>query len=76
MGGARRKGLTADYAGASPEDVARALHAHRPGASGDAAGVSTDGFTKPWLRLDIKRNELGIPIVAGITEHDERPPPS
>jgi len=30
MGGARRKGLTADYGDASPEDVARALHGHRP----------------------------------------------
>ena len=30
MGTARRKGLTADYGDASPEDVARALHAHRP----------------------------------------------
>lgn len=30
MGKARRKGLPADYGDASPEDVARALHAHRP----------------------------------------------
>lgn len=30
MGRTRHKGLAADYGGASPEDVARALHAREP----------------------------------------------
>ena len=30
MGRTRRTGLAADYGGASPEDVARALHAQEP----------------------------------------------
>lgn len=49
---------------ATPEQVAGALLRNRR------------PFLKPWLRLEIERNGAGIPLIVGITEHDERPPPS
>lgn len=47
MGRARQKGLAADYGGASPEDVARALHGHRP---------------DEIVSVEIKADRAGVPM--------------
>lgn len=37
----RRKGIKANYGNATPEDVARALHAYRPDRKTPDSGAST-----------------------------------
>lgn len=56
-----RTPLPADYGDATPEQVAKSVLRFRP--------------EKPWLRLGVKRNVDGVPMVTEITEHDERPQP-
>ena len=60
----KRTALPADYGDATPEQVAKAVLRFRPGAA--VTG------TKPWLRLGVKRDADGLPVVDEITEHDER----
>ena len=59
-----RTPLPADYGDATPEQVAKAVLRFRP----DAPVTGT----KPWLRLGVKRDSDGLPVVDEITEHDER----
>ena len=46
----RGKGRRADYHGATPEQVAKALHAHRPGDDAEVVDV------------EIKADRAGVPV--------------
>ena len=63
----RRKGRPADYRGATPEQVAQAVHRHRPN--------ELENAPKPWLRIELVRGTDGGTYMGNVTEHDERPPP-
>ena len=47
----RRKGRPADYRGATPEQVAQAVHRHRPN--------ELENAPKPWLRIELVRGTDG-----------------
>ena len=50
MAKTRSKGFKADYGGVGPEQVAKALHAHRPGAADEIVSV------------EIKADRAGVPV--------------
>lgn len=63
----RRQGLKADYRGATPEQVAQAVHRHRPN--------KPESDSESWLRMEVVRGADGTLYTGAITEHDEPPPP-
>ena len=50
MAKTRSKGFKADYGGAGPEQVAKALHAHRPDGADEIVSV------------EIKADRAGVPV--------------